>query len=238
MEPREETTVNENGTVKKRRRSVKGIVFMAIGSVFVIGALALVGYNVWDSSRAGAAAEEALVVVNGAIEAPMEEPPGGGEEFVPDYKLDPEKEMPKTTVDGWDYIGKLSVPSIKLDLPVLGAWSYPGLRKAPCRYAGSAYLDNMIIAAHNYARHFGPLRNVPVGTEIIFTDMDANEFVYEVSEITIIQPTAIEEMKSGDWDLSLFTCTRGGAARVTVRCNRVSDLPMLPEVVPDEEGGE
>ena len=33
-----------------------------------------------------------------------------------------------------------------------------------------------------------------------------------------LMPTAVEEMESGDWDLTLFTCTVGGRTRVAVRC--------------------
>ena len=216
----------------RKKRSVKGIIFMTVGAVFIVGALALVGYNVWDSSRAASSAEEALVALEGEITPPAL--PANEEEFVADYQLDPEMEMPKESIEGWDYLGKLTIPSLKLELPILAAWSYPGLRKAPCRYAGSAYQNNLIIAAHNYARHFGGLKNLPPGSEVIFTDMVANEFIYEVSEVTVIQPTAIEEMKSGDWDLSLFTCTKGGAARVTVRCNRIGEMPGGVEVVGED----
>ena len=38
--------------------------------------------------------------------------------------------------------------------------------------------------------------------------------------LEILQPTAVEEMTSGDYDLTLFTCTYGGATRFTVRCLR------------------
>lgn len=38
-----------------------------------------------------------------------------------------------------------------------------------------------------------------------------------------ISADAVEEMESGDWDLSLFTCTLGGSYRVTVRCERTED---------------
>jgi sortase A len=34
----------------------------------------------------------------------------------------------------------------------------------------------------------------------------------------ILSPFAVEEMTSGDWDMTLFTCTVGGQSRVTVRC--------------------
>ncbi len=31
----------------------------------------------------------------------------------------------------------------------------------------------------------------------------------------------VEEMITGDWDLTLFTCTLGGQTRVTVRCQLI-----------------
>ena len=37
----------------------------------------------------------------------------------------------------------------------------------------------------------------------------------------ILEPTMIEDLKAGNWDLTLFTCTLGGRTRVTVRCDRV-----------------
>lgn len=41
---------------------------------------------------------------------------------------------------------------------------------------------------------------------------------YEVAEIEILSPDAVEEMTEDDGDLTLFTCTLGGGSRVTVRC--------------------
>ena len=40
-------------------------------------------------------------------------------------------------------------------------------------------------------------------------------------EIERLRPTAVKEMTSGDWDLTLFTCTVGGQSRVTVRCEKL-----------------
>ena len=76
----------------------------------------------------------------------------------------------------------------------------------------------MVIAAHNYRSHFGRLKDLPQGEEVIFTDMDGNVFRYRTAEMEILSPFAVEEMTSGDWDMTLFTCTVGGQSRVTVRC--------------------
>lgn len=125
------------------------------------------------------------------------------------------------TFEGQDYIGILEIPPVGLELPVLSEWSYPRPKLAPCRYAGSAYQDNMVIAAHNYQSHFADIRNLSTGEEVIFTDMDGNVFQYEVVVYEVLLPTDVEEMTSGHWDLTLFTCTVGGASRVTLRCDRV-----------------
>ena len=37
-------------------------------------------------------------------------------------------------------------------------------------------------------------------------------------QVETLAPTAVDEMTGGDWDLTLFTCTYSGQARVTVRC--------------------
>ena len=82
------------------------------------------------------------------------------------------------------------------------------------------------IAAHNYRTHFGPLSRITVGDRVTFTDLDGNVFYYQVAEVQVLKPTAIKEMVSDDWDLSLFTCTLGAQTRLTVRCEKedASDL--------------
>ena len=136
-------------------------------------------------------------------------------------------EMPVGTIDGYDYIGYLSIPSIGLALPVMQQWSYPGLKIAPGRYSGSLYTDDLVIAGHNYARHFSPLTHLTVGTEVLFVDMNDNTWHYAVSDTEVLQPTQIEEMAvktpDSNWDLTLFTCTTTGQARYALRCVRTDE---------------
>lgn len=135
----------------------------------------------------------------------------------PVYVKNPDMEMPTKKVGGRYYIGVLEIPALKLELPVMDDWSYSRLRTAPCRYAGSVYNRDIVIAGHNYARHFGGLKNLVPGDAVRFTDADGNVFCYKVSAIETLGKTDVERMRSGDWDMTLFTCTYGGANRVTVR---------------------
>ena len=143
---------------------------------------------------------------------------------IPDYILNPDMEMPVERYNGQDYIGILEIPAIDLKLPVISQWSYPKLRIAPCRYAGSAYTNNLVISAHNYAAHFGNIDKLFEGAAVIFTDTDGNVFNYRVGAKETLGPRDSAYMKDSGWDLTLFTCTPGGSYRVTVRCALVKGI--------------
>ena len=125
-------------------------------------------------------------------------------------------------IDGESYMGYLSIPVLKLELPVMSDWDYAKLKIAPCRYFGSAETDDLVICAHNFDRHFGRLKNLRAGDLVTFTDADGVSFIYEVKAIETLQPTQISEMIQSEYDLSLYTCTYGGRTRVTVRCSRTT----------------
>ena len=187
----------------------KGLIFT--GLLLIAAALFLTGYNLFDQMRAQRSAAQAAAQL-------AERLPQTTKTDVPDYLLTPEMEMPVETIDGVDYVGVLRIPALALELPVINQWSYPLLKIAPCRYSGSAYQNNLVLCAHNYASHFGNLKNLHIGDAVTFTDMDGNLFTYQVAELETLPPQATEEMENGDWDLTLFTCTVGGQSRVTVRC--------------------
>lgn len=202
-------------------RTKTGPILMVLGVLLLAGAFGLSAYNKWDESRAGGAATEAVQMLRTRTPNLHVLDPDG--ELIPNYVLDPEREMPIIEIDGNEYVGFLDIPVLELSLPVMAEWSYPNLKISPCHLTGSVYRDDMVICAHNYERHFGGIKNLVPGDEVRFTDGDGNVFYFEVSSLEQLLPTQVEEMTESEWDLTLFTCTIGGAQRVTVRCTRVSE---------------
>lgn len=199
-------------------RNKIGIFCMVMGTVLVLAALSLYVGNQREAEQAERAVDEIMPQLHELLEIPALEIPTSG---IPN-PFDPA--MTEVEIDGYYYIGYLSVPSLGLELPVMSEWDYTRLKIAPCRYAGSTKTDDLVIAAHNYARHFGTLTQLSVGDTVLFTDMDNVVSRYEVAELETLEPTAIESMTAGEYDLTLFTCTYGGKSRVTVRCDRVDAL--------------
>lgn len=196
--------------------------FCIVGGLLLLAAALFLGsYNIWSDMRAAKNVSIVLEQLDEVI--PVNPPEPEMEEILPDYVLNPEMEMPVVTVDGFDYIGLLEIPALELSLPIMAEWDEFQSKIAPCRYQGSVYQDNMIIAGHNYRSHFARLQQLAQGDEVLFTDGAGNLFRFTVSQLETIQGTDFEGMERGDWDLTLFTCTLGGKYRVTVRCDRQTD---------------
>jgi sortase A len=182
---------------------------MLLGCLLLLAAAALAAYNIVSEKNADARAEAAVTELK---------------KVIPE-RTDTEttaKQMQTITVDGSTYIGYISIPALNIDLPVNSEWSYPLLKKAPCRYNGSIFTDDLIIAGHNYQRHFGGLKLLETGDEVDFTDADGIVYKYTVSSVEKLAGRDVQGMEDGDWDLTLFTCTIGGVSRVTVRCQKAA----------------
>ena len=207
-------------------RNTKGNLLITLGILLIAAAAGLAGYNLWDAGRAQKAAEEITGQLISDIESKVED----GKTAAP--YVDPNTPMPVEMIDGYEYIGVLEIPSEGLSLPVMNEWDYTRLKISPCRFTGSYYSDDLVICAHNYMRHLGPLLQIGIGEDISFTSVDGLTIHYIVTNRETVEPTAVEQMientsNSGtsllDWDLTLFTCNLGGQTRCAVRCSRAAD---------------
>lgn len=270
-----------------RKKKKKGTFWIILGLLFILAALFLVGYNLWDNERAGEESEEvidqlvrlipdyepvdeeeivipidrqnlygedveeemieeeaaedtALSAVSLSESSVPGSESGAGDTSARDsgrsesmrrlvlarrrqfYFQFPDREMPTADIGGNRYIGVLEVPSLGLSLPVMADWDMNKLRTAPCCYYGSLYKNNLVIAGHNYARHFSHLKWLDIGANIYFTDMENNRFHYQLAWVDILSPDQTAAMVGSggneDWDLTLYTCTTGGGSRHTLRC--------------------
>lgn len=200
-------------------RNKIGVCCLFLGVLLLCGSLSLYLSNRQEASQAQ---EEAVEVLPKLIEEIPEQPDPEvlAERLTPIAFLEPESfEMTEVTINGYGYIGYLSIPSLDLNLPVMGSWDYRRLQIAPCRYNGSVNGEDLVLMAHNYYSHFGRIDQLQPGDTVRFTDMDGITTWYQVVVRDLLPPDAVEEMTSGASDLTLFTCTYGGRNRVTVHCD-------------------
>lgn len=213
---------NEPEEGNKDRRKGKGMLLMSVGPLMILGGMGVLFYNNWDNTRAERAAQQVLAQIEQSAEQAKVQKPENeekGEALPEEAEEEIDTTMSTIEVDGFTYIGEVAIPAIDISLPVMNSVTSEGLKIAPGRYEGNYKENSLIIAAHNYQRHFGNIRYLSPGDQVVFLDVDGTEYFYEVSEIETVGGKKVSKMSEGEWDLTLFTCTYGGRNRVTVRCS-------------------
>lgn len=171
-----------------------------LGILLLLAAIGLWGYNYYDANRADEAAQNLLTEVT------MQQSQQTQESAI------------AKGADDEIFLGTLSVPSLGLELPVYNRFDDALMKDTVCRYSGAVDTENLVIAGHNYKRHFGKLSDLQQGDEVMLKTMDGNTYTYQVLTLETLNATAVDEMTSGEYALTLFTCDYSGNARIAVRC--------------------
>lgn len=112
-------------------------------------------------------------------------------------------------------IGSLKIPCIGLEVPVVEGVGRNALRSAVGHMDGTAppgaETGNCVIAGHrnySFGRFFNRLDEVRIGDEIEFTSIAGESYVYQVNNITVVEPEDVSVLEpDGECTLTLITCT-------------------------------
>ncbi len=179
---------------------------MIVGVVLILAALAIIVYNVVSDYIAKIKSKDALDYINLAKED--------------EYNIN--NEIPTIQYNGINYIGIITIEKINVKLPVISSYSQDYLKIAPTLYQGNIYENNAVIIAHNYKSHFGNLDKLSLKDKVVFTDINGNEFNYEVVNKEDIDEKNSFQLDTGEWDLTLFTCKNIDMKfRTVVRLKRI-----------------
>lgn len=219
-----------------------GIVFVVFGAVLLLAALLFMLYNEYVDVRAGAASEAVLSELQEMIDERLRAREGyeksavdtsevtevtdqlqasDGNEHIIDDGEQTENDSPKPMkAGGYDCIGYLDMPTLELLLPVLSEWDYDRLNIAPCRHFGNVGNDDLVIAGHNYKRHFSYLSKLRAGDPVLFCDTEGAVHSYTVASIRNMDAAEVDAVKNSGHALVLYTCTFIGNIRTVVFCDR------------------
>lgn len=200
-------------------RKIVGILCMLLGILLVLGAYGLIASNQQEDQNAEVFVDELVPLLREEISQAQQTMPTDPIN-VPKELLNPEDLiMTEKMINGYAYIGYLTIPELNLELSVMSGWDSRRLQKSPCRFTGTLKGEDLVIMAHNFKSHFGRLSKLSVGSVVQFMDMDGNLWNYSVAAMDILPAEAVAEMTAGEYDLSLFTCAPNRSQRITVRCN-------------------
>lgn len=216
--------MNPNAKTSKKAMSRTRKVLVLLGCCCIAAAAALFLYNQWDTARAQREAAKLTADLAVLLQEAAENAAKTTEETAAEptgeaaaEPTGPEAGEGSLSVDGYDLCGMLRIDALDLELAVLSDWSYQNLKVSACRYDGTPE-GQLILLAHNYRKHFAGIGGLVAGDAVSFTAADGTEYDYVVTGTETWNSDQMREILAGDWDLTLFTCTYSGEARVVVRC--------------------
>ena len=131
-----------------------------------------------------------------------------------------------TAPDGteYEYIGRIVIPKIGVDYPILSETSVELLKVSVCKFHGGNpnEVGNLCIAGHNYrnSRFFSKVDTLSVGDIIEITDLSKRTIQYEIYDIHTVYEndrSDTTQYTNGRKEVTLITCTDDGEQRIIVR---------------------
>ncbi len=208
------SSMTTEGSMARPRGSFIGGLLSVAGILLVASAVALAFHNVMLDRGS----RQAQAPILSELEAYVAGASRGA----------PEGNMPVAEVDGIQYVGILEIPSLGLSLPVQSTWDDDTAEVTVCRWSGTAYDDDLVIAGKAYSSQLGDVGDLRGGDEVVLTDMYGNRFEYRVVGLQEAFEGILREGEEQDadsldgFDLSLCTYSSGGLSGLTVGCRRVS----------------
>lgn len=138
------------------------------------------------------------------------------------------------TLNGYDVIGKVKIPKINIEYPILNIeTSNPEETKVPMRYGIVKYwgrnvndYGNLSIAGHNNynGTMFGKTKKLEIGDIVELTDLTNRTIQYKIYDIFITDPNDVSILKTEDEtvrEVTLITCTNGNKERLILKAREI-----------------
>ena len=144
-------------------------------------------------------------------------------EIVSNIENDKE-ETKKHTYKGYEVIGIIEIPKIKIKYPILNKTTEESMLVSVTKFWGPGIneIGNITIAGHNNfsGTMFGKTKKLEKNDIIKLTDLKNNTIEYKVFDKYSIDPndvSCVESVEKGTREVTLLTCTKGHKERLIIK---------------------
>ena len=223
-------------------------IILIIAIIAIIGLLVFVGLDWYKAYTTGADSDDALEQFNSMIEnTQINKPIVNGNVDNPNLNLNNELVNEPTggnsntngngsssggnkgqTYKGFNVIGKIEIPKIKLEYVVLEEATIPAMEASIGKLYGPGInqIGNTVLAGHNYKNgtFFSNNSKLSNGDKIYLTDMQGKKVTYEIYKKYITTPEEFDYAvrdTNGKREVSLTTCTNDTKGRLIIWAKEV-----------------
>ena len=219
--------IDDNNESKTRKKKISVPVIVIFFPLVIIGIYIAFSFKTYANDVTEVAKEQESISDNIPVVELTENQEENNDEGTEEIENEPEqqqiseqeekstKEISYTASNGETYniIGKLNIPSLNIEYPILSTSSTALLKISLNRYWGSYpnEVGNMVVIGHNYKNNkfFSNLPKINIGDVVKISDVNRDTLDYFVYETDIIDPydnSCTSQLTNGRKEITLITC--------------------------------
>lgn len=151
-------------------------------------------------------------------------PPEEPEPIVEEEPVDTSLSVYSHNGNDYEIVGKISIPKIDVEYPILAQESEELLKISPCKFWGPNpnEVGNLCIVGHNYrnSKFFSKVPTLENGDTIEITDLKGKTVTYVIYDKYVVDPedrSCTSQLTNGRTEITIITCTNDSSARVIVK---------------------
>lgn len=219
--------IDDNNESKTRKKKISVPIIVIFFPLIIIGIYIAFSFKTYANDVTEVAKEQENISDNIPVVELTENQEENNHEETEEIENEPEqqqiseqeekstKEISYTASNGETYniIGKLNIPSLNIEYPILSTSSTALLKISLNRYWGSYpnEVGNMVVIGHNYKNNkfFSNLPKINIGDVVKISDVNGETLDYFVYETDIIDPydnSCTSQLTNGRKEITLITC--------------------------------
>lgn len=122
-------------------------------------------------------------------------------------------------LSGYEVTGILQVSDLNRSWPIIVSGDPAATAKIPSIYGGNPASGNLVIADSPDNQQFARLKDLPDGSEVVFTDISGREYRYQLATVETVpskKQSAISRHRER-WDAAIFTPNFSGRGQIVTR---------------------
>lgn len=122
-------------------------------------------------------------------------------------------------LSGYEVTGILQIPDLNRSWPIIASGDAAATAKIPSIYGGNPASGDLVIADGADNQQFSGLKDLPDGSEVVFTDVSGREYRYQVATVETVPSSKLSAISRHRerWDAAIITPNFSGRSQLVTR---------------------
>lgn len=122
-------------------------------------------------------------------------------------------------LSGYEVTGILQIPDLNRSWPIITSGDAAATAKIPSIYGGNPASGDLVIADGADNQQFSGLKDLPDGSEVVFTDISGREYRYQIATVETVPSSKLSAISRHRerWDAAIITPSFSGRSQIVTR---------------------